>query len=119
MSYFLGELHLKSNGLSGPDLLCFLRVALHIEISTRCVFCVAGRIFIGFLSLPNFVLKLNLNMSKRLRVEAAYRSKTLAYCGSNPRFETSGPAIPARKWRIENCVFNPLRFCEAYFGSLR
>ena len=27
--------------------------------------------------------------------------------------------IPARKWRIENRVFNPLRFCEAYFGPLR
>ena len=34
--------------LSGPDPLRFLRVALRIEISTRCVFCVAGRIFIGF-----------------------------------------------------------------------
>ena len=42
--------------LSGLDPLRFLRVALHIEISTRCVFCVAGRIFIGFLSLPNLVL---------------------------------------------------------------
>ena len=61
------------------------------------VFCVAGRIFIGFLSLPNLVLKLNLNMSKRLQVEAAYRSKTLAYCGSNPRFETSGPANSSTK----------------------
>ena len=84
-------------GLSGPDPLRFLRVALRIEISTRCVFCVAGRIFIGFLSLPNLVLKLNLNMPKRLRVEAAYRSKTLAYCGSNPRFETSGPANSSTK----------------------
>ena len=31
--------------LSGPDPLRVLRVALRIEISTRCVFCVAGRIF--------------------------------------------------------------------------
>ena len=62
----------------GPDPLRFLRVALRIEISTRCVFCVAGRIFIGFLSLPNLVLKLNLNMPKRLRFEATYRSKTLS-----------------------------------------
>ena len=43
--------------LSGPDPLRFLRVALRIEIPTRCIFCVAGRIFIGFLSLPNLVLK--------------------------------------------------------------
>ena len=50
--------------LSGPDPLRFLRVALRIEFLTRCVFCVAGRIFIGFLSLPNLVLKLNLNMPK-------------------------------------------------------
>ena len=83
--------------LSGPDPLRFLRIALRIEILTRCVFCVAGRIFIGFVSLPNLVLKLNLNMPKRLRVEAAYRSKTLAYCGSNPRFETSGPANSSTK----------------------
>ena len=83
--------------LSGPDPLRFLRVALRIEISTRCVFCVAGRIFIGFLSLPNLVLKLNLNMSKRLQVEAAYRSKTLAHCGSNLRFETSGSANSSTK----------------------
>ena len=83
--------------LSGPDPPRFLRVALRIEISTRCVFCVAGRIFIGFLSLPNLVLNLNQNMPKRLRVEAAYRSKTLAYCGSNPRFETSGPANSSTK----------------------
>ena len=85
------------SGHSGLDPLRFLRVALRIEISTRCVFCVAGRISIGFLSLPNLVLKLNLNMPKRLRVEAAYRSKTLAYCGSNPRFETSGPANSSTK----------------------
>ena len=83
--------------LSGPDPLHFLRVALRIEISIRCVFCVAGRIFIGFLSLPNLVLKLNLNMPERLRVEAAYRSDTLAYCWSNPRFETSGHANSSTK----------------------
>ena len=83
--------------LSGPDRLRFLRVALRIEISTRCVFCVAGRTFIGFLSLPNLVLKLNLNMPKRLRVEAAYRSKMLAYCGLTPRSETSGPANSSTK----------------------
>ena len=90
--------------LSGPDPLRSLRVALRIEISTRCVFCVAGQIFIVLLSLPNLVLKLNLNMSKRLRVEAAYRSKTLRV---SKRVDLR---IPARKWRIENCVFNPLRF---------
>ena len=55
--------------LSGPDPLRLLRVALRIEISTRCVFCVAGRIFIGF----------------------------LAYGGLNPRFETSGPANSSTK----------------------
>ena len=97
--------------LSGPDPLRFLCVALRIEISTRCVFCVAGRIFIGFFVLTKLiVLKLNLNMPKRLRVEAAYRSKTLAYCGSNPRFETSGPANSSTKmayFRRDTTILNP------------
>ena len=68
--------------MSGPDPLRFLRVALHIEISTRCVFCVAGRIFMGFLSLPNLVLKLNLNMPKRLRVEASENATKNECCES-------------------------------------
>ena len=80
---------LKEEGsLSGPNPLRFLRVALRIEISTRCVFCVAGRISIGFLSLPNLVLKLNLNMSKRLRVEAAYRSKNASVLRVESAFRT-------------------------------
>ena len=78
-----------------------------------------GSNFYRFLFLPNLVLKLNLNIPKRVRVEAAYRSKTLAYCGSNPRFETSGPAeFHHENGVIENRVFNPLRFCETYFGPL-
>ena len=103
--------------LSGPDRLRFLRVALRIEISTRCVFCVAGRIFIGFLSLPNLVLKLNLNMPKRLRVEAAYRSKTLAYCGSNQRFETSGPANSSTKMAYWKSRFQPAAFLRSVFWA--
>ena len=39
---------LGSSDLSGLDPLRFLRVALRIEISTRCEFCVVGRIFFGF-----------------------------------------------------------------------
>ena len=51
--------------LSGPDPPRFLRVALHIEISTRCVFCVAGRIFIGFLSLPICSTKLSVKTESK------------------------------------------------------
>ena len=106
--------------LSGPDPLRFLRVALRIEISTRCVFCVAaGRIFIGFLSLPNLALKLNLNMSKRLRVEAEYRLTTLAYCGSNPRFETSGPANSSTKMAYWKLRFQPAAFLRSVFWATR
>ena len=107
------------NLLSGPDPLRFLRVALRIEISTRCVFCVAGRIFIGFLSLPNLVLKLNLNTPKRLRVEAAYRSKMLAYCGSNPRFETSGPANSSTKMAYWKSRFQPAAFLRSVFWTTK
>ena len=105
--------------LSGPDPLRFLRVALRIEISTRCVFCVAGRIFIGFLSLPNSVLKLNLNVPERLQVEAAYRSKTLAYCGSNPRFETSGPANSSTKMAYWKSRFQPAAFLRSVFWATK
>ena len=42
---------------SGPDPLRFLCVALRIEISTRCVFCVAGRISIGFFVLTKLSMK--------------------------------------------------------------
>ena len=45
-------------------------------------------------------------MSKRLRVEAAYRSKTLAYCGSNPRFKTSGPANSSTKIVVLKIAFS-------------
>ena len=104
---------------SGPDPLRFLRVALRIEISTRCVFCVVGRIFMVFFSLPNLVLKLNLNMPKRLRVEAVYRSKTPAYCGSNPRFETSGPANSSTKMAYWKSRFQPAAFLRSVFWATK
>ena len=97
-----------SKELSGPDPLRFLHVALRIEISTRCVFCVAGRIFIGVSSLPNLVRSCVSIENASVRIAGWIRV--------SQRVELQ---IPARKWRIENRVLNPLRFCEAYFGPLR
>ena len=58
-------------------------------------------------------------MSKRLRVEAAYRSKTLAYCGSNPRFEASGPANSSTKMAYWKLRFQPAAFLRSVFWATK
>ena len=58
-------------------------------------------------------------MPKRLRVEAAYRSKTLAYCGSNPRFETSGPANSSTKMAYWKSRFQPAAFLRSVFWATK
>ena len=58
-------------------------------------------------------------MSKRPRVEAAYLSKTLAYAGSNLRFEASGPANSSTKMAYRKLRFQPAAFLRSVFWATK